>query len=482
MKKPHSHPYPHPFIMEKQLQALWKEALRESFSAFLHQSVLTLNPATGFQPNWHLQVMAEYLHAVETGDIRRLIINMPPRYLKSLCISVAWPAWLLAQNPAKRIIVASYASALSIKHSLDCRELLSSPWYRLIYPQTELLHGQNEKHKYMTTQYGFRLATSVGGAVTGEGGDVLIVDDPLNPSQAQSRLFRNLANRWFEQTFSSRLNDKRKGGIVVVMQRLHPNDLSGYLQEKGNWEVLELPAIAEHTRHFFLKQVDYRIHEGECLHAAREDRQMLAQTRHEMGSYAFLAQYQQQPISLIGGLIKAQWLQRYETRNLPETLEITQSWDTAIKAGAQNDPSVCMTIGRAGGKDYILEVVRDWLEYPQLKRLICTQAEKWQPQAILIEDKASGQSLLQDLRHQTRLPVIPCLPVGDKLTRFAAFTPLFEAGYIALPYHASWLQECEQELLSFPEAVHDDQIDSISQYLAWQRRREQRDGMQMRRV
>jgi hypothetical protein len=141
----------------------------------------------------------------------------------------------------------------------------------------------------MTTDYGFRLATSVGGTVTGEGGDILIVDDPLNPSQAESRLFRNLANRWFDHTFSSRLNNKKQGGIVVVMQRLHPQDLSGYLLEKGNWEVLELAAIAERTQHFMGSCFDHRRKAGECLHESREDAPMLARVKHEMGSYAFAA-------------------------------------------------------------------------------------------------------------------------------------------------------------------------------------------------
>ncbi len=466
--------------LEKQLLAVQEEALRSDFSAFLHQSVNVLNPQSVYLPNWHLEILSEYLGAVERGYLPRLIINMPPRYLKSLCVSVAWPAWLLGQNPATRIIVASYASSLSLKHSLDCRQLVTAPWYKKIYPKTLWLHGQNEKHKYMTTQYGFRMATSVGGSVTGEGGDVLIVDDPLNPTQGQSRLFRNMANRWFENTFSSRLNDKRSGAIVVVMQRLHAQDLSGYLKEKGAWEVLELPAIAARTQHFITQHYHYRQKEGQPLHAVREDLAMLHRVKHEMGSSAFNAQYLQRPNGLEDGMVKPKWLQRHQQR--PERMEIFQSWDTAIKASASNDPSVCITFGLHQQVHYVLEVIRERLEYPQLRKLILSQAEKWQPQGILIEDKASGQSLLQDLRQQTSLPVIACMPQADKLTRFAAVTPQIEAERLSLPHYAPWLAEFEAELFSFPETRHDDQIDALSQYLQWQMRREKSGKMQIRRI
>lgn len=495
----------HPDSLNGQLMALWEEALREDFGSFLHQSVNTLNPGAKFLPNWHLQVMGEYLQAVECGQMTRLIINMPPRYLKSLTVSVAWPAWLLGRNPAKRVIVASYAANLSLKHSLDCRTILAAPWFQKIYPKTRLLSGQNEKHKYMTTDYGFRLATSVGGTVTGEGGDILIVDDPLNPSQADSSLFRNLANRWFDHTFSSRLNDKRRGGIVVVMQRLHSQDLSGYLHEKGNWEMLELAAIAERTQYFRGAEFDYRRPLGECLHPQREDAAMLARVKHEMGSYAFAAQYQQQPLTVTGGMVKPEWLGRYaqwsefRVQNSEEDSQpskarreaggygglppsIIQSWDTAIKTGANNDPSVCITFAQGEGQHYVLDVLRERLEYPQLRRKMIELAEKWKPQAILVEDKASGQSLLQDLRQNTPLPLIPVLPKLDKITRFASITPQIEAGRLLLPQRASWLAEFEQELLSFPDSPHDDQVDALSQYLGWIRARERMGGMRVRRV
>jgi predicted phage terminase large subunit-like protein len=445
-------------------QLLEQEAiiLRQSFDAFLYRSFLALNGGTTFLPNWHLQLLAQYLQAIEQGLICRLIINMPPRYLKSITASVAWPAWLLGQNPQRRVIVASYAEKLSLKHSLDCRHVMLSDWYQRAYPETQIAAGQNEKHKFVTTERGFRLATSVGGTLTGEGGDILILDDPLNPLHAESEVTREKANRWFDHTFSSRLNDKQRGAMVIVMQRLHEDDLCGYLQRKGGWQVLNLPAIApirSYDSGFFRS-------EGTALHPARESILQLKQVQHEMGSHVFSAQYQQQPRPKSGAMVRPHWLV-YEDEDSEEPGQIVQSWDTAIKAGAQNDPSVCLTARVTANECHLLDCFRARLEYHDLRSNALRLAEKWQPQAIVVEDKASGQSLLQDLRTETNLPLIPILPRQDKLTRFAAITPLIEAGKLVLPPNAHWLNEFEQELFTFPASKHDDQVDALSQLLRW---------------
>lgn len=462
------------FLFTQQLLAQEIQSLRESFPLFLRYAFASLGGGAMFLDNWHLRVLAEYLAAVEAGHIRRLIINMPPRYLKSLTVSVAWPAWLLGQHPARRIIVASYAEKLSLKHSLDCRHLLSEGWYRRAYPELQIFAGQNEKHKFVTTRHGFRLATSVGGTLTGEGGDILIIDDPINPLSAESSVIRDKANRWFEHTFSSRLNDKNRGAMVIVMQRLHEADLSGYLRGKGGWEVLDLPAIAPTTSLIG----DYLRREGEALHEARENLPQLQKVKHEMGSHVFSAQYQQRPRPKEGAMLRRSWL-RYDAP--PEGGQIVQSWDTAIKAGQANDPSVCITAQVTESECYILEVLRERLEYTQLRTAVLQRAQKWQPQAILMEDKASGQSLLQDLRVDSNLPLIPILPKQDKLTRFAAVTPLIEAGRLVLPVSAPWLADFEQELLTFPAVAHDDQVDALSQLLSWWRQRRQ-PGHSIRRV
>jgi predicted phage terminase large subunit-like protein len=440
--------------------------LHGDFDAFIHLCFNTVNPGVAFAANWHITCIAEYLEAVRRGEIRRLIINLPPRSLKSVCVSVAWPAWLLAQNPAERVIVASYAGALAERHSLDARLVLQSDWYKDTFPYTRIARGENHKRKFTTTRRGFRFATSVGGSVTGEGGNFLIVDDPHNPSQATAAATRGIANRWFDHSFATRLNDKKNGAIVVVMQRLHPEDLTGHLLAKGGWERLSLPALAPRGVHLARGTFSYERKEGEPLHAAREDAELLAQAKRELGSLAFNAQYQQEPVAPEAGVVKLRWFIRDDAPPKPPC-RIVQSWDTGIKAAQRNDPSACATFAQTQAGFHLLDmqVLRE--EYPGLKRALLALAAQWKPDAILIEDKASGQSLLQDVKRETALPVIGVRPAGDKLTRLAAVSALVEAGRVHLPRFAPWLAAFEEELAAFPNAPHDDQVDAFTQFLQW---------------
>ena len=448
------------------LQACLDEICRRSLSSFIAKTFATVDPGATYLPNWHIDLIAEYLKAVEQGDIKRLIINMPPRALKSICISVAWPAWLLGHNPKRRILTASYSSNLSIKHSLDCRLAMQSMWYKRLFPDTLIAPDQNEKHKFVTTGRGCRIATSVGGTVTGEGGNFLILDDAISAGQAMNKAARDYANQWFDHTFASRLDDKKNGCIVVVMQRLHPDDLTAHLTGKGGWELLCLPAIAEEDSVYSMGGFHKLRKEGEPLHSEREDEALIEQAKVALGSQAYSAQYQQQPLPEEGSMIKRHWLLRYTT--LPEgEMYITQSWDTAIKAASHHDASVCMTFASMEGQHYILDIQLMRVEYPALKRQVIAQAEQWKPHAVLIEDKASGQQLLQDIKLSADIPLIPIRPVKDKLTRFAAVTAMIEAGKLVLPKEAPWLAGFESEILYFPYGKHDDQIDALSQYLNW---------------
>ncbi len=443
--------------------------LHNDLASFIGRVFCTVNPGTPFLPNWHIDVIAEHLEAARHGDITRLIINMPPRSLKSLCVSVAWPAWLLGHNPQTRIMAASYAASLALKHSLDCREVIGSLWYRALFPDVELARDQNEKHKFMTTKRGFRFATSVGGSATGEGGNFLIMDDPINPMQAANKHAREMVNQWFDHTFASRLDDKKRGVIVLVMQRLHQYDLSGYLLAKEGWVHLSLPSVATRYQKFsFRIAPDREWYAGELLHPGRESLALIERAKIELGSNAFAAQYQQQPLPDDGGMVRPWWFARYV--EMPQPCERrVQSWDTAIKSGAHHDASVCLTFMEYLGKSYLADVRVLRVEYPDLKRALYRMAEQWRPDAILIEDKASGQQLLQDARRETALPLIACIPKGDKLTRFAAISAMIEAGKVALPQQAPWLADFEAELFAFPGGDHDDQVDALTQYLDWLR-------------
>jgi predicted phage terminase large subunit-like protein len=442
--------------------------LRHDLPSFIGKTFASVDPGSAYLPNWHIDLIAEYLEAARRSEITRLIINMPPRSLKSICVSVAWPAWLLGHDPSSRIMAASYASSLSIKHSLDCRLVITSPWYKGVFPQVKLTRDQNEKHKFMTTERGFRFATSVGGSTTGEGGNFLIIDDPLSPAQAMNATWRDYTNHWFDHTFASRLDDKQKGVIVLVMQRLHKHDLSGYLLAKGGWRLLSLPAVAPAPVIYDYGKVKGRRDTGDLLHPGRENEQLIERAKIELGSRAFAAQYQQQPVSDESAMVRPWWFGRYKEAPAITSRRV-QSWDTAIKSGAANDASVCLTFDEYEGRSYLRDARVFRYEYPDLKKMFYSLTSQWQPQAILVEDKASGQQLLQDARRETALPLIATRPRSDKITRFAAVSAMLEAGRVVLPEQAAWLADFESEIFAFPGGEHDDQIDALTQYLDWLR-------------
>lgn len=285
---------------------------RQDFSFFLFRSLKAIAPGGRYQHNWHIDAIGAYLDACAKGEITRLIINLPPRMLKSTLVSVAWPAWLLGHDPSVRIMAASYAQSLATKHSVDCRVVMQSDWYQRIFPNTRLSAEQNEKDKFATSARGYRIATSVGGAATGEGGQVLIADDPLSALQASQHGARQAVNQWFDHTFATRLDDKRSGCIVVVMQRLHGEDLSGYLLARGGWEHLCLPAIAPEKTTISLGDYAHVREAGAPLHEARESLALLERVKGELGNANFSAQYQQQPMKAHGALVKPHWFARFE--------------------------------------------------------------------------------------------------------------------------------------------------------------------------
>lgn len=449
----------------KTINEIEKEIYNNSLNYFIERSFYIINQGQKFINNWHIGAISEALNEVYNGNIKRLLINMPPRYLKSVCVSVAFPAWILGKDPTKRIIVASYSEKLAIKHSTDCRLILESSWYKRVFNNTILSRTQNQKYKFSTTQNGYRFATSVGGTLTGEGGDILIIDDPHNPQNVLSEKQRDKVLKWYDNTFSSRLNNKKNGAIIVVMQRLHENDLSGHLLEKGGWVHLNLPAIFEEETTINIGNFNKIIKKGELLFEKREGREEIERIKKDMGEYVFNCQYQQKPMTENSGIFSKKWLQYYNENINFENIYL--SFDTAIKAGINNDPSVCTIWGKYKNNYYLIDLYREWLEYPDLKRKSIQLINKWQPRAVLIEDKASGQSLIQDLKKELSYNVIPIKVVKDKITRFASITPIFEAERIFIKDKTNWLFDLEYELLTFPNSQHDDQVDSISQFLNW---------------
>ena len=224
--------------------AEYQAALRADFYSFMVRCFAELNRGAPFCRAGTSRLMAAKLQAVRDGRVRRLIINIPPRHLKSLAASIALPAWLLGHDPARAIINVTYGQELSDKFARDCRAIMTTAWYRALFP-TRLSSPRSPLQELVTTQGGFRLATSVGGVLTGRGADLIVIDDPLKPSDAMSESRRVAANEWFDGTLYSRLNDKTRGAIVIIMQRLHEDDLVGHVLKQEGWEVVSFPAIAE---------------------------------------------------------------------------------------------------------------------------------------------------------------------------------------------------------------------------------------------
>ncbi len=422
--------------------------------------------------NWHIEAIAYALEKVWRGESRRLIINLPPRYLKSSITSVAFPAFLLGNDPTKRVIVISYGGDLAVKLANDCRAIINSPRYKSVFPGLQISRLKNTESEIVTTRGGFRLATSIDGSVTGRGGDVIIIDDPLKPSDASSDIKREHVNEWFKNTLYSRLDDKQTGAIIIVMQRLRDDDLCGFITKNNNvWDVLNLAAIGLKDEQIPIG--DGRFHHrhiGDVLHPERESKSDLDKIRSELGEDIFAAQYQQCPLQPMGVTIKRDWLQRYEYLPIrTKSHYLIQSWDTAVKAGEQHDYSAGVSVLLdERGNYWVIDSCRDRLLYHELKARIVSEAQKHKPDVVLIEEAGLGRKLVTELK-AAGLNVVGVIPEDDKLTRLSLQLEKFENGRVLFPTAAPWLPELENELLAVPNGRHDDQVDALIQALSYKR-------------
>jgi predicted phage terminase large subunit-like protein len=385
-----------------------------------------------------------------------------------MTVSVAFAASILGHDPTQRIICASYSGELAHKHSNDFRAILASLWYQTTFPWTRIGPYKDSEAEIELTGRGFRLSTSTGGTLTGRGGDLIIIDDALKPIDALSESKRNAANDWFLNTVLSRLDDKRTGAIIIVMQRVHMNDLTGFvLGQSDEWTVLSLPAIAETFESIPLTmgQVHHR-RPGEVLCPEREPMEVLEQLRRQLGSDLFSAQYQQAPVPPGGAMIKRDWVRRYtDIAAASSGSFVVQSWDTAAKGGPDNDWSVSTTwLCTNDCQWYLLDVWRGRVDYPGLKDKVQELAKQWGAHQVLVEEAGTAIGLLDELRRQVR-GLTGIKPDRDKVTRMSIASAAFEAGQVYFPQRAPWLAVLEAELFSFPGSQHDDQVDSISQAL-----------------
>jgi len=424
-------------------------------------------------------LICEYLEAIAAGKLKQLLINIPPRHLKSRLVSVVYPCWRWLTAPHVRFLCMSYAGSLANDHNYDRRRLIESDWYQELAGGLPLLLGKNRITEFGNAFQGAMIARGLDAAVTGVGGDELIFDDPNNPESVESDIVREGALRRFKAYSTDRRNTP-DAPVIVIQQRTHVHDVSGYILKEGlDYAVLRLPTEAEESEviRFPLSGRTVARSPGELLHPERVNTKGAAEIKAALGSYLWAARHQQRPVPLGGGLIKEKWIPRFD-EPLFRYEQVIQSWDTANKKGVANCPWSCTTWGISNGVADLLHAYTQRHDYPDGKRAVANLYRQWQPQAVLIEDKSSGISLIQDCRSPegldgAQVPAIAIQPEGDKITRMSTEAPLIEAGRVRFPQSAPWLPDFEAVIFNYPNSAINDPVDSLSQFLKWWRMRSQ---------
>jgi predicted phage terminase large subunit-like protein len=443
-----------------------RAVLATDLMAFIEYTFGVVRPGAIFKPNWHLEAIAHKLSQVASGEVKRLIITVPPRHLKSICASVALPAWFLGQNPSERVVAVSYSDVLARMHANDFRRVVNDPLYQATFPGMRL--ERDTDREITTTKRGRRYATSIEGTLTGLGGNLVIIDDPLKLGDAHSEAVRARTIEWYRSTLVTRPDDKSAARIVVVMQRVHQDDLVGYLQEQGGFEVLNLPAIAQvSSSHDLGRGRAYVRQRGELLHPDHEPASVLLSLKKAMGPISFSAQYQQCPIPLSGTIVQRKWLTTYRDVTRQSGDVVIMSWDIALSEAETGDYSVGVVLLNRKEMFFVLEVLRGRFPFETLKQKILDMKQRYGRGTLLIEDSPISLGLIQSIREKS-INVTPYRPDKDKRARLIAQTDLFVGGSIRLPERAAWLEEFVAELLAFP-GRHDDQVDALTQGLAWGR-------------
>lgn len=466
-----------------------KYLAEECLKDFIEQAWKVVEPSNLYIPGWHIDAIADHLEAVSKKQISKLIINIPPRHMKSLLVAVFWPAWEWIHSPQSRFLFTSYAEKLSLRDSRKCRNIVKSNWYQGNWADRYCLVGdQDAKQRYDTDKTGYRIATSVGGVATGEGGDYVVCDDAHSALEALSDTKRETVLEWWDQTMPTREDTPGESAKIIIMQRLHEKDLSGHLLAKNiGYEHLCLPAEYEGVNRCStsLNFTDPRTEPNEPLHPNRYGRGELEDLKKGLKSYTIAGQLQQRPTPLKGGLMELGWFGRYKLIPGPsQQMLVAQVWDTAQKEKESiHDPWVCGTWYVCYDGYYLAEVFRKWMNYPDGKKAVVNMALKYNPDIILIEDKVTGTALLQELPLE-QIPsegngsfklfpysLLGILPDINKQARMERESCAVLAGKVKLPGTAPWLTDFELEVTAFPNSEYKDQVDMLSMFLRYMRKR-----------
>jgi predicted phage terminase large subunit-like protein len=464
-------------LTPQMLRERTRERLLSSFSAFAQAAWKVIEPH-GLEWNWHLELECEYLQLAYERQILRLIVTVPPRTLKSRLISVLFACWSWAKDPSLSFLFTSYSDSLSDELSILRRSLLQSKWFQEMFPgQVQFAADQNQKSKYQNLRKGQMIATSMSAVALGVGADFLLIDDALSPEQSYSDAERSNVNRAFDGTFRSRLNEAERGVIVIIAQRLHESDLIGHVltnEPGGVWRHINLPMIAETDEEIVFPLSGRVLHRkaGDLLFPQRFSKKWCEKQRATIGTYLWSSQYQQRPGVLGGAIFRRDWFRQYSELPQEKKGMTILSLDTAFSTKKTADYSVA-TVWTSYGTGFFLRYVwRERAAYPHLRAMTEALAEDFAVEAVLVEEKGSGQSLLQSLKEETSLPVVGIQVDTDKVSRAHGVSALFEAGRIFFPKDEPWMPTYLHELELFPSGAHDDCVDSSTMALAYLRSRQ----------
>jgi predicted phage terminase large subunit-like protein len=414
----------------------------------------------------YLEYLVNELTGIAKGHETRIIVNLPPRHLKSVLTSIVFVAWLLGRDPKLRIAVISHNRQLAADLAAKALQLIESDFYRKAFPNLHLRDDRRQVMDFFTTKGGGRYSASFETGITGRGFDVIIIDDPIAAHQVKSDKERANVNQNFDTMIASRLDDQNKGAMIVVGQRMHEDDLCGNLLQKGGWKHVCLPLVAEEAASYGFGKSCWHRKAGEPLLSGQWSESTIRQKREEIGEPIFAAQYQQNPSAAFGELIRRDQI-RYFDDLPPDARRKTLSWDTAVKTGSDNSYTVCLVIARDSQRHYVVDVLRARLDPVQMRDAALDLIAVYKPSKILIEDASSGTglaSMLQEWGHPTELR-----PTGGrgKEERLESQLHMFAQHRVLLKKSQPWTVELENELMRFPFSKHNDQVDALTQYLTW---------------